>query len=804
MADESGDRAGDGDRKPPRVFVTYSHDSEQHKESVLRFCTFLRAEAGIDLHLDRWYENVRRDWSVWAIRQLTEADFILVVASPGYRRKADGWADDADGRGAQFEGAIIRDNLTRNLPAETARVLPVVLPGRNADEIPAFLHAATSSQYTVSSFTHAGAAELLAVLRGVARHPMPPRGRFVEATPGGGRPAAYRREPAHVPAAVTALLDQVCDDLAAVVHGQWRAEQRLRRLQDPAPIEIRWEPCDRPELEDHSVNIGLPPAGPRAGGRLTDIAEAFDRVPSGRLVVLGEPGAGKTVLAVRLTLDLVARRDPGAPVPVLFSVASWDPGREALHDWLVRRLIADYPGLGSRPVRGNTLAGVLVGAGRVTPVLDGLDELPTASRGAAVHRINAALDHGDPLVVTCRVEEYAAAVAGADVITAAAVLVLRRLGVGDLAEYLPRTARAEPDAGGKWDPVIAFLRRQEDARAGHLLSVLGVPLMTSLARAVYSDTAADPAELIRDERFVDPAAVADHLIDRLIPVAYDEILAQQGPPRWTAEQATRWLGFLAAHDEVFDGDGIAWWRLDRAVPRALMVVVGVVVGAACAGLPVGMVGGVAVGLPAGVAGGVASGLVNRSLAPTPSTMRLRWHGALRAARRRTERTTVPVGWPVATALVALALWIAAGPLGALVAGVTILAAFGLDAWFDVPAEVGRAASPDWLLRADRTAALSRGAARGGVIGIVVGMIMGPETGAAFGLAAIVVSVAYTAWGRFIVTRIWCTVSGRFPLRLMAFLDDAHKRGVLRRSGGTYEFRHAILRDWLHTKERRQR
>lgn len=786
------------------MFVTYSHDSEQHKELVLRFCTFLRVEAGIDAHLDRWYEDVRRDWSVWVIRQLTAADFVLVVASPGYRRRADGWADADDGRGVQFEGGIIRNNLMRNLPAETARVLPVVLPGRNVSEIPTFLHAFSSSHYVVSSFTHAGAVELLAVLTGVARHPMPPRGRFVgsppETAPGAARPAVSHR-PTQAPVSGSAALDQVCDDLAAVVHGQWRAEERFRRLQDPAAIQVRWEPCDRPELQDHPVNIGLALPESLRGGRLDEIADAFDRVPSRRLVVLGDPGAGKTVLAMRLTLDLLARRSQGAPVPVLFPLASWDPSREALHDWLVARLIADYPGLGARPVRGNTTAGMMIGAGRVVPVLDGLDEIPVASRGAAVRRINAALDHGDPLVVTCRADEYAAVVADADVITAAAVIVLRPLGIDDLADYLPRTARALPErnAVGKWDPVIAFLRQHDEVRAKHLLAVLGVPLMTSLARAVYSDTATDPVELIRDERFADPAAVVDHLIDQMIPVAYDELVVQRGGPRWTAEQVRRWLGFLAARDDVFDGDGIYWWRLERAAPRTLMVLVGVVVGAACAGLPVGMVGGANTGLLAGVAGGVASGVVSKSLSPTPSTMRLRWHGALSAARGRPPGRTVPVGWPVACAVLALTLWIAIGPLGVVLAGITVGVAFGLDAWFDVPAEVSRAASPDWLLRADRTAALSRGVARGGVIGIAIGLIMGPATGATFGLAAIVVSAAYTSWGRFTVARIWFAFSGQFPFRLMAFLHDAHKRGVLRRSGGAYEFRHAILRDRLRTK-----
>src|SRR4029077_19457601 len=49
------------------------------------------------------------------------------------------------------------------------------------------------------------------------------------------------------------------------------------------------------------------------GGELADV---LARVPTGRLVVLGEPGAGKTMLMVRLVLDLLARRAAGGPGPL--------------------------------------------------------------------------------------------------------------------------------------------------------------------------------------------------------------------------------------------------------------------------------------------------------------------------------------------------------------------------------------------------------------------------------------------------------------------------------------------------------
>jgi hypothetical protein len=37
---------------------------------------------------------------------------------------------------------------------------------------------------------------------------------------------------------------------------------------------------------------------------------------------------------------------------------------------------------------------------------------------------------------------------------------------------------------------------------------------------------------------------------------------------------------------------------------------------------------------------------------------------------------------------------------------------------------------------------------------------------------------------------------RLPLRLMSFLEEAHRRGVLRQAGGVYQFRHALLQERL--------
>jgi hypothetical protein len=47
--------------------------------------------------------------------------------------------------------------------------------------------------------------------------------------------------------------------------------------------------------------------------------------------------------------------------------------------------------------------------------------------------------------------------------------------------------------------------------------------------------------------------------------------------------------------------------------------------------------------------------------------------------------------------------------------------------------------------------------------------------------------------------LWLALTGRLPLRLITFLEDAHRRGVLRQSGAVYQFRHARLAERLSSR-----
>jgi transcriptional regulator with XRE-family HTH domain len=380
-------------------------------------------------------------------------------------------------------------------------------------------------------------------------------------------------------------LVEAAGDLAHAVGARWLREEELRWIHDPIPLLVRWLPAP-PELTDYWENIRRVRPGDVAepldlAGHFGEVADVYRRIPSGRLVVLGRAGAGKTVLIRRLVLDLLASRAASDPVPVVFGLGSWRPDTSSFRDWTIEQLVLNHPGLAALGPGGVTLAAGLVESGWVLPVLDGFDEIADGLRCTALDALNATTL---PLVLTSRTGEYVDAVTDGGGLTAAACVRLTDLTAEDLADYLPRTALA-------WRPVAAELRDHPD-----LVAALATPGMAALASTVYRDH--DPAELLDTDRFPTRTAIEDHLLDNLVPTAY-------GRPtvRWSPKQAGRWLGYLARHMDRIGTRDLAWWQLGGTLSTWLRaLVVGVV-----AGLVLG-VAGVFVDWPGAPVYGLLAGL----------------------------------------------------------------------------------------------------------------------------------------------------------------------------------------------------
>ncbi|KUO11283.1 toll/interleukin-1 receptor domain-containing protein [Streptomyces sp. DSM 15324] len=146
-----------------RVFLSYAHESEAHKAAVRQLYELLVAN-GLDVDFDQERLHRRRNWETWVNRRILRADFVLVIASPSYRRAGDGTLPEGTRLGLRSEYRRLVDLQHADPDRWMEKILPVVLPGRSPEEIPLSFTPWTADHYVVDSITQDGAADLLEVL----------------------------------------------------------------------------------------------------------------------------------------------------------------------------------------------------------------------------------------------------------------------------------------------------------------------------------------------------------------------------------------------------------------------------------------------------------------------------------------------------------------------------------------------------------------------------------------------------------------------------------------------------------------
>ena len=354
--------------------------------------------------------------------------------------------------------------------------------------------------------------------------------------------------------------------LAAKVHAQWVREAVLRQLRQPGPLQVRWSSTGRPVTASLDAIFGQDngPAQwqPPLSGNAAEIVTAFRRLPLRQMVILGEPGAGKSVLAMLLTLGLLENPEHGQQTPVLLSISEWNPIAESPCDFLVRRLGEEYEFLTSRQKEGRSLAELIVARKLIFPVFDGLDELPAESHSFAVDQLDSFAAEGWPIVITCRSREYEqAVVTGGSVLSRTAVVEIEPVRVEQAIAFL-----SHPDpARSRWEPVFDVLRRHP---GGVLAQALSTPLMVALARNAYRSPSTNPAELLHANSSI---AITELLMSGFVTSMYQpegDHLAFGPVSRSTyrAGRVTRWLSCLAYQLDASGTYDLRWWQLHPFLP----------------------------------------------------------------------------------------------------------------------------------------------------------------------------------------------------------------------------------------------
>jgi hypothetical protein len=119
-----------------RTFISYSHDSLDHKSLVLSLANQLCVQ-GIDCIIDQYEESPEEGWIKWMETSITNSAYVLVICTKGYFDKFNS-VHDVGGKGVKWEGAIITQEFYDN-EGKNRRFIPIIFGVQAAKYIPRVL-----------------------------------------------------------------------------------------------------------------------------------------------------------------------------------------------------------------------------------------------------------------------------------------------------------------------------------------------------------------------------------------------------------------------------------------------------------------------------------------------------------------------------------------------------------------------------------------------------------------------------------------------------------------------------------------
>lgn len=118
-----------------KVFISYSHDSAEHSDRVLRFADALRSH-GIDAELDQYHQRPPQGWPAWCAEQLrpTVSSHVLMICTQAYHDRVENLVPADEGRGVFWEAQIIHNYIYTD--KRNTRFIPVLFEGATPAQIP--------------------------------------------------------------------------------------------------------------------------------------------------------------------------------------------------------------------------------------------------------------------------------------------------------------------------------------------------------------------------------------------------------------------------------------------------------------------------------------------------------------------------------------------------------------------------------------------------------------------------------------------------------------------------------------------
>jgi NACHT domain len=252
----------------------------------------------------------------------------------------------------------------------------------------------------------------------------------------------------------------------------------------------------------------------------TQSTNVFEQLGAGRtLLILGEPGSGKTISLLKLAEELIVRTEPDLrqPIPVVFNLSSWARKPQMIDQWLVQELLEKYQ-------VSKTLGKSWLETEALILLLDGLDEVKAEQRNTCVQALNQFIQtHGTTeITICCRIRDYQALT---DRLTLRSAICIQPLTSEQINFYFDQ-------AGEQLSTLKAVLLQDKE-----LQELAASPLMLSIMSLAYQDLT--PEKLI-------PSSRAEGYHKYLLETYIDRMFQRRGTTQqYSRKETQRWIMWLA-------------------------------------------------------------------------------------------------------------------------------------------------------------------------------------------------------------------------------------------------------------------